>query len=93
MKTIKFPCRSLPRAQWCDNNGPGGFSGHTCHLKQPPRYVMAEPVEHGTQFYELTDRKRNLSLATIHNSVPTAKFIIKALLCAYEEDEKREQKK
>lgn len=27
------PCRKLPREQWCDKNGPGGFMGHTCaHL-------------------------------------------------------------
>lgn len=24
------PCHSLPREQWCDRDGPGGFMGHTC---------------------------------------------------------------
>lgn len=27
-------CHSLPREQWCDRDGAGGFMGHTC---KPPR--------------------------------------------------------
>lgn len=26
----QYPCHSLPREQWCDREGPGGFMGHTC---------------------------------------------------------------
>lgn len=25
-----FPCHSLPKENWCDNKGRGGFMGHTC---------------------------------------------------------------
>jgi len=33
-----WPCRKLPRAQWCDSKGPGGFMGHTCRRgdQRPP---------------------------------------------------------
>lgn len=30
-----FPCHARPREQWCDRDGPGGFTGHTCIRKQP----------------------------------------------------------
>lgn len=26
----EYPCHALPRDQWCDRDGPGGFMGHTC---------------------------------------------------------------
>lgn len=32
------PCHSLPQAQWCDRDGPGGFMGHTCH--KPPAVLL-----------------------------------------------------
>lgn len=25
-----YPCHKLPKEQWCDHHGPGGFMGHTC---------------------------------------------------------------
>ena len=25
-----FPCHKLPKEQWCDYKGQGGFMGHTC---------------------------------------------------------------
>jgi hypothetical protein len=28
------PCHSLPRDQWCDREGPGGFMGHTCYREE-----------------------------------------------------------
>jgi len=31
------PCHHLPRAQWCDRNGPGGFMGHTCYKRKPTK--------------------------------------------------------
>lgn len=29
-KSKEFPCHKLPKEQWCDHSGPGGFMGHTC---------------------------------------------------------------
>ena len=33
-------CHSRPKDQWCDNKGPGGFMGHTCHA--PIIFPLAE---------------------------------------------------
>lgn len=30
-----FPCHALPKDQWCDRHGPGGFMGHTCDTPKP----------------------------------------------------------
>jgi hypothetical protein len=30
-----YPCHKLPRVQWCDRDGPGGFMGHTCIERTP----------------------------------------------------------
>lgn len=27
---MEYPCHKLPKEQWCDSQGPGGFMGHTC---------------------------------------------------------------
>lgn len=27
---IEYPCHKLPKEQWCDHAGRGGFMGHTC---------------------------------------------------------------
>lgn len=27
---MRYPCHKLPKKQWCDHDGPGGFMGHTC---------------------------------------------------------------
>jgi len=27
---IEYPCHKLPKDQWCDSKGGGGFMGHTC---------------------------------------------------------------
>lgn len=29
-RSKEYPCRKLPKEQWCDHSGPGGFMGHTC---------------------------------------------------------------
>ena len=31
-----YSCHKLPKEQWCDHAGPGGFMGHTC-IKPPPK--------------------------------------------------------
>ena len=31
------PCHALPREQWCDRLGPGGFMGHACGTR--PEYL------------------------------------------------------
>ena len=35
----EYPCHSLPKEQWCDHAGRGGFMGHTCikQKQQQPR--------------------------------------------------------
>jgi hypothetical protein len=38
-----FPCHSRPKENWCDNDGPGGFMGHTCgKVKTNMDEIMAE---------------------------------------------------
>jgi hypothetical protein len=34
MTSDEWPCHELPRDQWCDHSGAGGFMGHTC-VKAP----------------------------------------------------------
>lgn len=31
-ETSDHPCHRLPRDQWCDSDGAGGFMGHTCSM-------------------------------------------------------------
>jgi len=33
---MECPCRKLPKEQWCDHSGKGGFMGHTCVKKNLP---------------------------------------------------------
>jgi hypothetical protein len=46
----RWPCHKLPRAQWCDSQGGGGFMGHTCVTPTPenmpydPRYDLLLPL-------------------------------------------------
>lgn len=30
----EYPCHKLPKENWCDHSGPGGFMGHTCIKKK-----------------------------------------------------------
>lgn len=43
------------------------------------RYVISYPVHGGNQFYTLDDTRENLTLASVHNSVPMAKEIIESV--------------
>lgn len=35
IERLRWPCRRLPREQWCDCDGPKDFMGHTCQLPKP----------------------------------------------------------
>jgi len=43
------------------------------------RYVVAGPIEGGYQYWDLTDTEQNLTVGTLHRSIPRAEAILKSL--------------
>jgi NTP pyrophosphatase (non-canonical NTP hydrolase) len=39
-----YPCHSLPKDQWCDRHGRGGFMGHTCNLPAPIELTLEDKL-------------------------------------------------
>lgn len=43
------------------------------------RYVLAKPVEGGSEYFEITDTERNQTVVTIFNGLPVADMIAQAM--------------
>ncbi len=44
------------------------------------KYVLAAPVRNGSAFWEISDRKTDYPVVTIHESFPNAAKIIREIL-------------
>ncbi len=61
---MEYPCHKLPKEQWCDYNGPGGFMGHTCIKKKP-----VEKNSVGTGRSEITDKEITKCIALVEEKI------------------------
>ena len=61
----EYPCHKLPKSQWCDHNGPGGFMGHTCIEQKPP----TEQNYVGECRAELTDKEIKKCLTLVKEKI------------------------
>lgn len=43
------------------------------------RYVLAKPVDGGSEYFEITDTERNLTVATFFKDVPGADTVTEAM--------------
>jgi hypothetical protein len=67
--TRSIPCRSKPRSEWCDRDGPGGFMGHTCIAKaDPPAPIVVRnlpmPPTSNALFANVSRKKKESVLAS-----------------------------
>ena len=61
---MKYPCHKLPKKQWCDHSGKGGFMGHTC--------IKRNPIEQnflGGHRNEITDKEIKKSVALVKEKI------------------------
>jgi len=61
---MEYPCHKLPKEEWCDCNGPGGFMGHTC---VKPSKTEVNHVGAGRA--KITDKEINRSIVLVSEKI------------------------
>ncbi len=51
---MKYPCHKLPKKQWCDHSGKGGFMGHTCIKRNLPEQNFPRDCRNEISAKEIT---------------------------------------
>lgn len=61
---MKYPCHKLPKSQWCDSKGKGGFMGHTCIKRN-----LTEQNPIGICRSEITDSEITKSIKLVKEKI------------------------
>ena len=61
---MDYPCHKLPKSQWCDYKGKGGFMGHTCIKQTLPEQNFIESHRN-----KLTDKEITKSVKLVKEKI------------------------